>query len=64
MQEADEFVCTGCGSEVYSFPPRDPPPVQCAYCNMLDEFVADPVEREAMRRRMMGDTTRCVSRPR
>lgn len=49
----DEFVCTECVSHVYSTPPRDPPPTVCGTCANLNEFVADPVEREEMRRRLM-----------
>jgi hypothetical protein len=50
--EHDEFVCTSCGRMIISIPPVDPPPTRCAVCQHLEEFVADPVEREAMRRRL------------
>jgi hypothetical protein len=55
MDDHDEFVCTECGSTVYSIPPVDPPPTVCATCAHLNEFIADPVEREQLRRRLMGD---------
>jgi hypothetical protein len=51
----DEFVCRECGNEIKSFPPHDPPPTICATCRWLDEFVSDPVEREKIRARTMGE---------
>jgi DNA-directed RNA polymerase subunit RPC12/RpoP len=50
----DEFTCSDCGASVWSVPPQEPPPSRCATCAHLNEFVADPVEREALRRRLMG----------
>ena len=50
----DEFVCRDCGSHVYSTPPQDPPPTVCGTCAHLNQFVHDPVEREEIRRRVMG----------
>jgi len=49
---ADEFDCTKCGRHVYSLPPADPPPTMCATCVWLDEFIADPAEREKLRKRL------------
>jgi len=46
---ADEFTCVECGQHVYSLPRRDPPPTLCATCAWLDEFIADPEERERLR---------------
>ena len=54
MRQHDEFICTDCGTYVYSVPPRDPPPTVCATCAHLNEFVVDPVEREELRRRLMS----------
>ena len=50
--EADEFICSDCGRTVISLPPMDPPPTRCALCHHLLEFVADPDEREELRRRL------------
>jgi hypothetical protein len=50
---ADEFTCTECGREIVSFPPRDPPPTKCAMCLFLAGSIADPVEREEVRRRLV-----------
>jgi hypothetical protein len=54
MVEADEFVCTECGTNIVSLPPVTPPPTVCATCSWLNEYVTDPVEREELRRRLMG----------
>jgi hypothetical protein len=51
-RDCDEFVCTGCGRRVISVPPIDPPPTRCGACQYIDEFVADPVEREELRQRV------------
>lgn len=49
MPSADKFVCTECGREIYSLPPRDPPPTVCGLCQHLLEFVPDEEERQAIR---------------
>lgn len=51
-RDCDEFICTGCGLQIFSVPPRDPPPTLCALCQHLEEFVTDPVERETLRKRL------------
>lgn len=52
--KADEFECDTCHRLIYSLPPHTvrgtPPPTRCACCTWLDEFVADPVEREQLRK--------------
>jgi hypothetical protein len=50
-RKADEFTCSECGREIYSLPPRDPPPTICGMCQHLLEFVPDEQEREAIRKR-------------
>ena len=50
--KADEFTCAGCGRQIVSLPPRDPPPTRCALCTWADEFVPDPAERAAILRRL------------
>jgi hypothetical protein len=50
-RDADEFRCAECGDDIISLPPLDPPPTVCALCRHLLEFVPDPREREAIRRR-------------
>ena len=54
VRDCDEFVCRECRSNVYSFPPREPPPTLCSTCWHLNQFVPDPHEREQMRERLMG----------
>ena len=53
-RDCDQFVCTGCGVEIFSMPSQEPPPTVCATCRWLDHYVADPVEREELRKRLMG----------
>ena len=52
---ADEFVCSDCGRTIYSLPPIDPPPTRCATCAWILEFIADPIERAAIRARLQGE---------
>jgi hypothetical protein len=49
----DRFVCTACGVDVISLPPRDPPPTKCGTCQLLDTLDLEPAEREELRARMM-----------
>jgi hypothetical protein len=53
-EEHDEriFVCTRCGHTIYvvGFRPADWPADVCGTCWHIDKYVADPVEREEMRR--------------
>ena len=51
----DEFVCDECRRLIYSLPPVTPPPTRCATCQWLDEFVANPVEREHIRELLDAD---------
>lgn len=52
---ANQFVCSDCGKEVWSVPRRDPPPERCALCNWLQETIADPVEREVLRQKFTNE---------
>ncbi len=48
-----EFVCVSCAIEVTAFGLNEcPVPPQCATCLWLDEFIADPVERERLGRQI------------
>ena len=50
---ADEFTCTEYGREIVSFPARDPPPTVCMMCTFLAGILADPAERDEVRRRLV-----------
>jgi hypothetical protein len=51
----DEFICADCGAQVFSFPPRLPPPEYCATCGWLREFAPGDEElRRAVRERGGG----------
>lgn len=45
----NEFECDECHRLIHSYPPMTPSPTRCASCQWLDEFVANPVEREHLR---------------
>jgi hypothetical protein len=54
-----EFVCEGCGANVIQLGMSHPPANGfCAVCGFISEYVKDPDEFDAMRRRaneILGD---------
>lgn len=50
----EEFVCASCGANVVQFWVEQVPPTMCSTCQLLDETVADPVEREELRAILAG----------
>lgn len=49
-----EFVCTGCGRNVYSLSNPMTTANRCAVCQWVDEF-SNPAEREALRKMLTDD---------
>lgn len=53
-ENCDHFVCTDCGTEVYSFPVREVKQTRCYTCQWLFETIKDPKEREELRKKLAG----------
>jgi hypothetical protein len=56
MNPPAEYDCIDCKSHVFDFGRAEPPvPPRCSVCAWAHEFIADPAEREALRRRLDGE---------